>query len=222
MIVLDIETSGINTGKCGIWQIGALELENPKNYFLQEGRIDDEDSIEEMALIVTGKTETELRNRKKQSQRQLIINYLDWIDSVKEKMFTGQNVGWDISFIQNKCINYGLMDRFREVQSQRSSELHTLAQDKYFQIHGHYLVDEKGKSKMNLSQELEFCNLPDERINVTGENVVKEGKSHNALEDCMLEGEIFSRLRDGRNLFQEYKKFKIPAYLIKSSQGVKK
>ena len=33
MIVLDIETSGIDRVKCGIWQIGALELENPKNQF---------------------------------------------------------------------------------------------------------------------------------------------------------------------------------------------
>jgi len=45
MMVFDIETSGTNFYKCGIWQIGALELENPENTFLQEGRIDDKDKI---------------------------------------------------------------------------------------------------------------------------------------------------------------------------------
>ena len=36
MIVLDIESSGLDSGRCGIWQIGALEFENPSNTFLQE------------------------------------------------------------------------------------------------------------------------------------------------------------------------------------------
>ena len=209
MIVLDIETSGLDSGRCGIWQIGAIDLRS-KREFLQEARIDGEDVIEVEALKVTGKTEKELRDSKKQSQKEMIINYLDWLNHVKEKMFTGQNVGWDISFIQNKCIRYMIIDRFREIHSQRSIDLHAVVQERYFQIHGHYFIDGKGKSKMNLSQELEFCGLPDERINLQGSVVVKEGKPHNALEDCRLEGEIFSRLKYGKNLFLEYTQFKIP------------
>ena len=73
---LDIETTGINTGEGGIWQIGAFELENPESYFLQEGRIDDEDKIMEEALKITEKTEEELRDKNKQSQKQLILNFL--------------------------------------------------------------------------------------------------------------------------------------------------
>ena len=38
MIVLDIETSGL-TSDCGIWQIGAIDLTNPKNYFLEECKL---------------------------------------------------------------------------------------------------------------------------------------------------------------------------------------
>ena len=136
-------------------------------------------------------------------------------------MFTGQNVGWDISFIQNKCLSYGLMNKFREVQSQRSIDLHALIQERYRQIHGHYLLDEKGKSKMDLSQELEFCGLPDERVQLKEGKVVKKGKPHNALDDCKLEGECFSRLRDGKDLFPEYKTFPVPSYLVKSGKGVK-
>lgn len=72
MIVLDIETSGIYPERHGIWQIGALELENPSNVFLEEGRIDDEDVVEEEAVKVHGKNEAYLRNSEKQSQRELI------------------------------------------------------------------------------------------------------------------------------------------------------
>ena len=131
MIILDIESSGLDTGKCGIWQIGAFELENPKNYFLQEGRIDDEDEVTEDALKIIGKTEEELRDKNKQSQKQLILNYLDWRKTCKEKITFGHNIGWDISFIQNKCLRYGIMDKFREVMGQRSIDLHTEAQEKY-------------------------------------------------------------------------------------------
>ncbi len=215
MILLDIETSGIDTGRCGIWQIGALELENPINYFLQEGRIDDDDIAEEGALKVTGKTERELRDKKKQSQKKLILNYFGWLAPIKEKLFLGQNVGWDITFIQNKCIRYGILDKFREVQSQRSFDLHTIAQDRYKQIHNSYLLDEKGKSKMNLSAVLGLCGILDDRINVTGSEVVKQGKPHNALEDCKLTGECFSRLMHGKNLFPEYSQSKIPKELRK-------
>ena len=77
MIVLDIEASGLDSGRCGIWQIGALDFENPDNYFLEEGRIDDEDIVEQDALKVIGKEESELRDKTKQSQKQLIINFLN-------------------------------------------------------------------------------------------------------------------------------------------------
>jgi len=44
---------------------------------------------------------------------------------------------------------------------------------------------------------------------------LKEGKAHNALEDCRLEAECFSRLVYGQNLIQEYARFPIPKYLTK-------
>lgn len=214
MIILDIESSGLDTGRCGIWQIGAIDLQTKKE-FLEEGRIDDEDLVEESALKVTGKTEKELRDRKKQTQKQLILNYLNWVKSAKEKMFCGENVGWDISFIQNKCLRYGIMEKFREVQSQRAIDLHTLSQNKWKKIHGEFLLDDRGKSKMNLGATLEFCELPDNRLLIKDGKVEKQGKPHNALDDCKLEGECYSRLTNGKNIFPEFSKFKIPEVLKK-------
>ena len=42
-VVLDIETSGINFEKCGIWQIGAIDLNTGEEFF-EDCRIDDEDN----------------------------------------------------------------------------------------------------------------------------------------------------------------------------------
>mgnify|MGYP001616234061 FL=1 len=216
MIILDIETSGIDTGRCGIWQIGAIDLQTKKE-FLEESRIDDDDLVEESALKVIGKTEKELRDRKKQTQKQLIMNYLTWIKSVKEKLFVGQNVGWDLNFIQNKCLKYGIMDKFREVMGQRGIDLHTLTQIKYHEINGKYLLKDKGSSDMNLTNVLKFCGISDERIKMEDGSkmgiVEKQGKPHNALDDCKLEGECFSRLTEGKNIFPEFSKFKIPEAL---------
>jgi len=219
MIVLDIETSGIDTGKCGIWQIGAIDLENLDNYFLEEGRIDNEDTVEKSALTVIGKTEEKLRDSKKQPQKQLILNWLEWMQTIKEKLIMGQNIGWDLNFIQNKCLKYEIMDKFREAAGQRGIDLHTTAQNKHYEIFKNYLLKEKGSSDMNLTNVLDFCGIPDERIRMKeGKDrglVEKKGKTHNALDDCKLEGECFSRLLNGENLFPEYTKFKIPEYLKK-------
>jgi len=54
---------------------------------------------------------------------------------------------------------------------------------------------------MDLPKILEFVGLRDER------------KFHNALEDCKLEAECFSRIIYGKNLLLEYSDFLIPGYL---------
>ena len=40
MIIVDIETTGIDFEKCGIWQIGAVELENPNNIFIEDAKME--------------------------------------------------------------------------------------------------------------------------------------------------------------------------------------
>lgn len=212
MIVLDLETSGLDTGKCGIWQIGALEFEKPENYFLQEGRIDDEDTTTSDALKVTGKTEQELRSPSKQIQRQLIMNFFSWLGTCNERVTAGHNVGWDVSFIENKCIRYGVMDKFREVMGQRVIDLHTVANLAYKKEYGSFKLKD-GRSAMNLKSVLEFCGLEDKRKQAEDGTISEEGTPHNALEDARLEAECFSRLLFAKPLFKEFEKFSVPEYL---------
>ena len=200
MIVLDIETTGL-THDCGICEIGAINLDKPNDYFLQNCKIDKEDTITQEALKVNGKTREQLYDVNKQTQKQMIGNYLGWVDKQSEKMFYGQNVGWDISMIQARCMKYNLRNKFIEIHGQRGMDLHVLAQEKYKEINGKFLLKENGMSAMNLSKILEFCGIKDRR------------KEHNALEDCRLEGEALYRAGFGKNLFPEYAKFKIPDYL---------
>ena len=194
MIALDIESSGLDSGSCGIWQIGALELENPQNSFFEEARIDKEDIIIEEALELTGKTEADLRDSGKQSQKQLILNFLEWAKTCKTRIMVGQNIGWDISFIQNKCIKYNILDKLRDAINFRALDIHTLAQLRYKEKHGEFLLKEDGRSDMNLSNAIKFCGLEDTRAVMEDGKIVKEGTPHNALEDAKLTAECFRRL----------------------------
>lgn len=196
-IILDIEASGLNKVKCGVWQIGAIDL-NDKEEFFQEGRIDDKDFVEKDALKVIGKTEEDLRDKNKKTQKQLILEFFQWIETRKVKNFLCQNPQFDVNFLEIKANKYGLKIPFKY----KCFDSHTIAQMVYYRINGKFLFEE-GSSKMNLGRILEFVGMRDNR------------QAHNALEDCKLTAECFSRLIYGENLFPEYSQFKIPKELTK-------
>ncbi len=210
-IVLDIETSGADRVRCGIWQIGAVDLNNPNEYFLEEARISENDLIEDRILKKSGKTREELRDKKKQSEKQLLLNFFTWIETKPMKNFLCQNPSLDFVFIHIKSKKYSLIMPVHY----RNFDLHSIAQVKYYALNKEFLVnsddlENKGEfsvkgihSDMGLSNILKLCGMRDDR------------KEHNALEDCKLTGECFSRLMYGQNLFPEYKKYPIPEELKK-------
>jgi DNA polymerase III epsilon subunit-like protein len=211
MIVLDIETSGVNTEKCGIWQIGALELEEPNNHFLEEGRIDDEDLIEEEATKIHGKNEAYLRDPSKQSQKELITNFLRWRESVKIKNCLCHNTHFDIDIIRRKALKYFGKDPFWP-NYHRAFDLHTIAQNKYYELYRKFLIKDD-QSDMGLTNILKFCGIPDKRKKNMNGKVSEKGTYHNALEDAKLTAECFSRLVYGKPLLSEYAQFPIPEEL---------
>lgn len=209
MIVVDTEFTSLNY-KGGLWQIGAIDLNNPKNTFLEEARLEDEDEIDQNSLDVVEKTEEELRDKSKQSQKELLEHFFRWAENIKEKNLICQGQ-WDFSYLLIKADKFGLEFPF----GHRCFDLHSIAQAKHVEIKGNLLIKD-GYSDMGLSNVLKFCGLEDYRRRIDKKGVlVKEGKPHNALEDAKLEAECFSRLIFGKNLLPEFSKFKIPEYLKK-------
>ena len=196
MIVVDIETSGLDFNKCGIWQIGALDLDNPGNTFLEESRIDEEDIIQDKALEIIGKIEGELRDKGKQSQKQLLENFFKWCESVKIKNCICENPQFDLGFIWVKARKFNLDNPI----PYRAYDLHSIASLKYLQLNSKFLINED-HSDMGLTNTLNFCGIPDNR------------KEHNALEDCKLTAECFFRIVYGKGCLEEYEGFEIPEYL---------
>lgn len=202
-ICLDIETSGIDKFRCGIWQIGAYDLSTGQE-FLQEARLSEEDAIlneptaKKPVLEVIGKTEGELRDKRKQSQKTLLENFFRWFAKMPMKNFLCQNPQFDVGFLDSKARKYKLEIPFHY----RSFDLHNIAQLRYHDLHGEFLIEDgKVYSGMGLTNILAFCGMKDER------------KAHNALEYAKLTAECFSRLVYGKSIFPEYVQFKIPKIL---------
>lgn len=202
MIIVDIECSGLDSEKCGIIEIGAIELENPENVFREEARIDDEDEVEDGALRILGKTEADLRDRSKQTQRELLEHFLSWASFISVKTCICQNPQFDLAFIGIKLRKYGI----ENILPHRAFDLHSFASLKYFIINHEFLI-EQGKSAMGLKNVLALCGMEDKR------------KFHNALEDARLTAECFSRVVFGKNLLNEYYLCPVPIHLTHGVAG---
>jgi len=210
MIIIDIETTGMNFWENSILSIGALCFNNPKNQFYGECRVDKDDIITEDALKINGFSKEEITSEKKQTQKELIKKFLEWLNKQENRILAGHNIGFfDLNFLKTKAKKYNLNIKTRY----RSLDLCSVAQTRYFQINGKFLLDDYKENGMSLPEVLKFCGIKDERIEIRDGKLIKQGKTHNALEDCKLEAECFSRLLSGKGLFEEYNKFLIPNYL---------
>ena len=206
MIVVDIETSGGDFYKCGILQIGALDLENLDNTFFQEARLGEDNEIVEAKNLVNplsvskivGMSEEEMRKGKKQSEKELLKKFFDWCKQAKIKNLVCHNPQFDYSFLSVKAEKYGLKLPFYH----RAMDLSTIALVRYLQIHGKFLIKED-YTDMGLKNVLKLVGMTDERT------------IHNALEDAKLEAECFYRLIYGKNLLPEYSEFPVPKELKK-------
>jgi DNA polymerase III epsilon subunit-like protein len=205
MIVVDLEMSGMNIAKCGIWQIGAIDTDNPKSVFLEEARVDEAYEFllgDTNTQKLFGKTEAELRDKSKQSEKELLQHFFRWCEKSKFKNAVGHCVHYDFAFLQQKAFKYGLEFPL----SHRIFDTHSIASMKYFELNGKFLMkkDKPGMiSDMGLKNVLELVGMKDERL------------VHNALGDAKLTAEAFYRLVYGKNLLKEYAEIKIPEYLIK-------
>jgi DNA polymerase III epsilon subunit-like protein len=200
-VVVDIECSGIDFVKCGIWQIGAIDLETGEE-FLDEARIDDEDKYlsggNKSLFEVIGKTEAELRDESKQSQKELLKKFFKWFKKREMKNLVCQNPQFDFAMLKLKAEEYDLKIPFHY----RAFDTHSIAHTIYYKKNKKFLInDEENFSEMNLANVLKMCGMQDNR------------KEHNALEDAKLTAECFSRLMFGENFLDEYSNYEIPENL---------
>ncbi len=203
MIVVDVETSGMDPEKSSILSIGAVDFSNPENQFYAECYMWEGAEIEEgdgknlkCALEVNGFSREEVHDKTKNSEKQLLEKFFTWIDSCEEQTFGGQNPFFDNKFIAAAAkrgnLSWWLWDRL--------IDLHTLGYTHYLK-RGLTPPLRNKKTSIRLDSILVYVGLPE------------EPKPHHALTGAKVEAEAFSRLLFGKNLLKDFTQYPIPQYL---------
>lgn len=197
MIILDTETTGVDSRLNSLLSIGAIEFENPSNRFYAECHIFAGAHINQEALRITGFTHDQITDKAKMTDNELVLSFLEWAKTCKEITCVGENPSFDRDFIHETCKRYGIVFPL----AYRTIDIHSLAYAHYLK-QGREIPSKNNHSGLNLDSTLSLVGLG-EIIRIT----------HNALEDTLLEAEAFSRLIYNRKLLKEYERYEIPENL---------
>lgn len=192
MIVVDVEASGVSPEKNSLVSVGAVDFSDPSRRFYEECRIWDGAHVDSDAMAVNGFTKEQITDQKKKTDREVVLNFLEWINESKEKTIAGHNPSFDRDFLQATAYRYHIDWPL----AHRTIDLHSIC---YFDmirkgitpptLHGH--------SALNLDAVLKYVGIPD------------EPKPHNALTGALVETESFARLFFGKTLLSEFAKYPI-------------
>jgi len=201
MVIIDLETSNLDPQTGSIISIGGLDFDNPEITFYGECRVRSNTDINPKSLEITGFTIEQIHDSNKQSVTDLIKKFLNWLYELKDQTIAGQNVHWDADYLRVELKRSG----FDDIKiGHRIIDLHSICFAKMIELN-FPIPMRNNRTDINLDTILTFCGL-EARLG-----------AHNALEDCKLEAECFSRIIFGKNLLKEYIDFPIPEYLFKST-----
>lgn len=195
MIVVDVESTGLDTRLCSLLSVGAVEFEHPENMFYMECRMFDGAHCEKEAQAIHGFTDEEMRDPEKKSDREVLESFLAWMANCKEWTLAGQNPAFDRDMLKETAHRYHI----NWPLAQRIVDLHSVAFYHYTKI-GKSIPRKNNHSALNLDAVMGHVGVP-----------IKRGK-HNALQDAKLEAEAFSRLLSNKALFKEYVGYPVPLW----------
>lgn len=190
MIIVDVESSGVDPIKHSLLSIGAVDFLNPNNQFYGECRIWNGAHIMDEALAVNGFTREQALDEKKQSEESLVKSFLSWADKAEDHTIGGQNPSFDRDFIRRaaeRChINWPL--------AYRTIDLHTAC---YFHMVKREVEPPLAHKRTDLSSDkiMKYVGIP------------VEPHPHNALNGAKVAAEALSRLLYGKSLIEEFKAY---------------
>lgn len=185
MIVVDIETTGLDPKNHSILSIGAIDMNNPENKFYGECQCEEWKIVNPFALEINGFLEKNIMDKAKPTVEELVSKFIEWHNAIEDKMIAGHNVWqFDLQFLNEACWRYDLTSNW----SHRTIDLHTLAYA-YFETAG---LENNIPLSLDVILELVWIGA--------------EPKPHNALNGACLEAEAISRLLYGKSLMKEKSK----------------
>lgn len=201
MVIVDLETTNLIPYTGSIISIAGLDFDNPENTFYGECRVSPDVEIDPKSLEINGFTIDQIKDSRKPNVKDLISSFIFWLTGIKDQTIAGQNVHWDTEYLRIQLKKYG----FGDIRiGHRIVDLHSICFAKMMELN-HHIPLRNNRTDVNLDTILAFCGLKP-RLG-----------THNALEDCKLEAECFSRIIFGKSLLNIYADFDIPKYLLKGN-----
>ena len=195
MLIIDIEATGTNAQKHSILSIGALDLKNPTNRFYGECRMWEGAHLMAEALVVNGFTEVQINDPTKQTEAELVTQFMVWTRELADRTPAGQNVAFDRAYLVAACERAGILFDLPF----RTIDAHTLC---YLHMTKRGLTPpfdaEHKHSALNLDGVMNYCGIPD------------EPDPHNAMTGALSHGEVVSRLLYDKKLLPEFAHYEIP------------
>lgn len=192
MIVADIEATGLDPHRHSILSIGAVDFLDPDRQFYGECRMWEGARIMSDAIAVNGFTMAECDDPQKQSLKELMENFLHWVEQCDDKTLAGQNPSFDRDFLNDSFGRAGIGWHF----SYRTLDLNSMA---YMDMIKRGVSVQHKNSRADLSTDtiFKYVGLPE------------EPKPHNGLNGAKYEAEAFSRLLYGKNLLPEFAQYPV-------------
>ncbi len=193
MIIVDVETTGVDEVKHSILSVGAIDFEYPERQFYEECRAFDGAHIDDEGLAINGFTREQVGDKNKQTDEDLIKHFIAWAKEVAEQTFSGQNPSFDRDFLHRAADRYHLEwpFAFRTIDQHSVCFTHMIKR-------GVVPPVIKKHSGLNSNNIMEYVGIP------------TEPHPHNALNGAKVAAEALSRLLYDRNLLSEYKEYPIP------------
>ncbi len=199
MIIVDIETTGLDVSTHGLLSIGAIDMRAPSRRFYQEARMHEDDAYDPESTKVNGFDLAAARDQSKQSRSSLLRNFADWFDSRQVKVVGGLHIqAFDVPFLNHKAEQSRVSLKLKK----RTIDLHTLAYANMSKRKKIVPLTD-GWSVMDTDVIFPYCGLP------------KQSPPHHALKDAMWEAEAMYRLMHGKKLLKQFDNYAVPSYLRK-------
>ncbi len=193
MIIVDVESTGIEPTKHSILSIGAIDFLNPKNQFYGECRIWDGAHIMDEALAVNGFSREEIVSEKKQTEESLVKSFLTWVESVSEHTIAGQNPSFDRDAIHKAAERYHI----NWPLAYRTIDLHTACYCHMIKRGVTPPIANK-RTDLNSDKIMKYVGIP------------TEPHPHNALNGAKVAAEALSRLLYDKPLTDDFKSYFVP------------
>lgn len=192
MVVVDIETTGLNPQESSIIEIGAIDFFNPDNRFNERCSVREDSIINPKSLEVNGYSIKELRDDTFQSEKELLLNFISWLKNIEKKTLVGQNVNFDFGFLNATKQRENVEWDF----GRRTIDIHSVAYT-HMISKGIEPPMKEGISKLNGDLIMKYVGIPSEPM------------PHRGIQGAIYETEALSRLIFGKGIFDNFNEYRL-------------